>query len=309
MIEFSEDDIKALRALPLEELMHRANREKIQHRRAAFSLCSIMNAKSGHCSEDCKFCGQSVHHQASGTPVYPLKNTTEMKEAAAQAKRDGAEHFSIVTSGRGLRSAEVALVADALEAIRNQVDIKLCASLGILAAADLKRLRDAGLVRYHHNLETSREFFPEIVSTHSFAERIDTIRAAREVGLEVCAGGIFGLGETEEDRVSLALSLKELRVDSVPINILIPLPGTPLADRPPLTILEILRGIALFRLILQGVPIRLAAGRETGLRDFLGMALWAGADGMMIGGYLTQRGRPPAEDLRVVAEMQRLWTG
>jgi len=187
------------------------------------------------------------------------------------------------------------------------LSIKMCASLGILSYEALEKLKNAGLVRYHHNLETSLEFFDNIVSTHTFEDRIDTIRAAQEVGLEVCAGGIIGLGESEEDRISMALSLKECRVDSVPINILMPLPGTPLEDTVSLSMREILRAIALFRIILPDVPIRLAAGRETALKEFLGMAFMAGADGMMIGGYLTQRGRMPEDDQALAREVIDLW--
>jgi len=183
----------------------------------------------------------------------------------------------------------------------------MCASLGILPKESLVRLKEAGLIRYHHNLETSKEFFSEIVTTHTFAERVATIRAAKEAGLEVCSGGIIGMGETEDDRISMAVSLRECEVDSVPINVLMPLAGTPMADRPALPIRDVLRTIALYRLILPRVAIRLAAGRETALKDFLGMALMAGADSMMIGGYLTQRGRPPAEDLQLAREMQDLW--
>ena len=161
--------------------------------------------------------------------------------------------------------------------------------------------------RYHHNLESSREFFPAVCSSHSFEERLATIKAAQEAGLSVCSGGIFGLGEAEEDRLSMALSLRDCRVDSVPINILIPLPGTPMADLPPLPIPAILRSIALYRLILPQASIRLAAGRESALADFLSSAFMAGADGMMIGGYLTQRGRDPEADQAFARQIRQLW--
>ena len=288
--------------------MARALAVKLARRGDAFALCSILNAKSGQCSEDCRFCTQSGHYRTDA-PVYSLTDLDTMIAAAAEAQRIGAHHFSIVTSGRGLGGRDLERVIAAVAAIRDRVGIKVCASLGILSRSDLERLRAAGLCRYHHNLETSREFFPQVVSTHTFAERLDTIVAAREAGLDVCAGGIFGLGESEADRISMALTLKEYGVDSVPLNILIPLPGTPLAATPPLAVSEILRAIALYRLILPEVPIRLAAGRETALSDFLSSALLAGADGMMIGGYLTQRGRLPEADHRLVAEIQRIWRG
>ena len=275
-------------------------------RRNKFSLCSIINAKSGNCSENCRFCVQSAHYKTDA-PVYPLKDKTEILNAAWKAKEIGASHFSLVTSGRGLGGRDLAKVAEIVETIKEEVGIAVCASLGILARSDFAMLRGAGLTRYHHNLETSKEFFPQIVSTHSFGQRIDTIDAAKAEGLEVCAGGIFGLGETEDDRISMALSLKEHAVDSVPINILIPLPGTPLAHQPPLSIMEILRAIALYRLILPDVPVRLAAGRESALADFLSSAFLAGADGMMIGGYLTERGRLPENDTHFVREIRAIW--
>ncbi len=307
MVEIpSRDTIETWRRLPLSELMQRALTVKLTHRQTRFSLCSIINAKSGKCSEDCAFCVQSAHF-ATDAPVYPLKSTEEIVAAAREAKAIGAGRFSIVTSGRGPTDREVDKIAETFATIRREVDIKLCASLGIMTREQLLRLKQAGISRYHHNLETSKEFFPKIVSTHTFEERIATIRAAQEIGLEVCAGGIIGLGESEEDRISLACTLRELEVDSVPFNILIPLPGTPLADRPPLTATEILRAIALFRLINPEVPLRLCAGRETALTDLLGMACMAGADAMMIGGYLTQRGRMPETDHRLVAQMQELW--
>ncbi len=286
--------------------MAKALEVKLARRGRKFSLCSIINAKSGQCSEDCRFCTQSVHY-STDTPAYPLKSGAEIVTAASMAKEDGATHFSIVTSGKKINNADLARLEEIIAVIRDQVDIHVCASLGIGTLADFQILKKAGLSRYHHNLETSKEFFYEMVSTHTFKERVDTIRAAHEAGLEVCAGGIIGLGETEDDRVSMALSLAELQVESVPLNILIPLPGTPLADVQPLQIHEILRAIALFRLILPDVPLRLAAGRESQLADFLSSAFMAGADGMMIGGYLTQRGRKAETDRQFVAEIQKLW--
>ncbi len=299
-------ELAALRKLPLAELMGRALQTKVAQRGDAFSLCSIINAKSGKCSEDCRFCVQSGHYETDA-PVYPLQDETAVLDAAVEAKRIGAKHFSIVTSGRGLAGKDLERVITLVALIREKVGIKVCASLGILSRGDLERLREAGMCRYHHNLETSKEFFPQVVSTHTFAERVATIVAAQDAGLEVCAGGIFGLGESEDDRISMGMTLRDLQVDSVPINVLIPLPGTPMAATESLPVLEILRSIALYRLIFPDLPIRLAAGRETALSDFLSSALLAGADGMMIGGYLTQRGRSPEDDHRLVAEMKRIW--
>lgn len=295
-----------LRALSTGELLAAALQAKLAHRREQFSFCSIINAKSGRCSEDCRYCVQSSHHQTEA-PVYPLKSRAEIVAAAHQARADGASRFSLVTSGRGLAAAEVEPVAAAIEAVRQEVGIRVCGSFGIIDRATLERFKAAGMSRYHHNLETSERFFPQVTTTHSFAERLATIAAARDAGLEICAGGIFGLGEDDDDRLSLAATLAELRVDSVPLNILIPLPGTPLADAEPLPINDILRGIAYCRLLLPGVCVRLCGGREAALGDFMAAAFLAGADGMMIGGYLTQRGRTPAKDRQLAAQLQQLW--
>ncbi|MFH7321436.1 biotin synthase BioB [Desulfurivibrio sp. D14AmB] len=300
-------EAEKLRRMPTAELLAAALAVKLERRKTAFSFCSIINAKSGRCSEDCRYCVQSGHYRTEA-PIYPLKSTEEVVAAARVAKADGAARFSLVTSGRGLPVAEVEPVAAAIAAVREQVGIKVCGSFGILDHATLARLKAAGMSRYHHNLETSERFFPQVTTTHTFADRIATIRAAQAAGLEVCAGGIFGLGEEEEDRLSMATTLAELEVDSVPLNILIPLPGTPLEGTSPLPIREILRGIAYCRLLLPRVCVRLAGGREAALDDFLAAAFMAGADGMMIGGYLTQRGRTPAADREFARQMVALWS-
>ena len=300
-------DIIALQALPLAELMRQALATKLARRGPSFSLCSIINAKSGRCSEDCHFCAQSAHYQTEA-PVYPLLDKAHIITAAREAQKNGASRFSLVTSGKGLAREDLPRMLEIIRAIRTEVGIKVCASLGILGESELRQLKDAGVSRYHHNLESSREFFPQVCTTHSFGDRIATIKAAQTVGLSVCSGGIFGLGESEADRLSMAMSLVECGIDSVPINILIPLPGTPCAGLPPLSIAEILRSIALYRLILPQAAIRLAAGRESALADFLSSAFMAGADGMMIGGYLTQRGRSPEADHQFAKDIKQLWS-
>ncbi|MCK4838972.1 MAG: biotin synthase BioB [Desulfobulbaceae bacterium] len=303
----STAEIKKLQKLSLQELSALALEQKLANRGQQVSLCSIINAKSGKCSEDCRFCTQSAHYNTD-SPIYPLKSRQEVLAAASEAKQIGATRFSLVTSGRGMNREQVEPIAELVAAIREQVGIKVCASLGILGLNELTILKNAGVSRYHHNLETSKEFFPKVVSSHTFEDRVDTIKACQEADLEVCAGGIFGLGESEADRISMALSLRELKVDSVPINILIPLPGTPFADLPAIPVADVLRSIALYRLIHPKVPLRLAGGRESILNDLLGTAFMSGIDGMMIGGYLTQRGRSPEEDSRFVAEIQQIWT-
>ena len=303
-----EQELKAWRAMSCPDLMALGLRTKLANRTLQFSLCSIVNAKSGQCSEDCRFCVQSAHFK-TGAPVYPLLDRDAIVEAACAARDSGAGYFSLVTSGRGLAGRDLGKVAELIAIVREEVGIPICASLGIIGRDAFALLKAAGMSRYHHNLESSEAFFPRIATTHTFRERVETILAAKAEGLEVCAGGIFGLGESEDDRVSMALTLRSLGVDSVPINILIPLAGTPLAEAPPLSVVEILRSIALYRLLLPTVPIRLAAGRETALQDFLSSAFMAGADGMMIGGYLTAKGRLPEMDLRFVQLIRELWQG
>lgn len=290
------------------QLILLANEERERRAGRKIELCSITNAKSGRCGEDCRFCAQSVYYNTK-ISVYPLKSKDELIAEAKRAKEIGAERFSIVTSGKGLDRQEVEKIADVINTIKEKIGISPCASLGILDTKSLVLLKDAGLNRYHHNIETSRRFYSKIVTTHTFDDRIKTIRAARKAGLEVCSGGIIGLGENEEDRISMALTLKELDVDSIPINILIPLKGTPLENIKTISIAEILRTIAIFRLIIGDRTIRIAAGRESVLKDFQGLAFMAGANGMMIGGYLTVRGRSPQDDLAMAEEIKKVWSG
>mgnify|MGYP001558082260 CR=1 FL=1 len=230
-----------------------------------------------------------------------------MLEAARRAKEIGAERFDIVTSGDKLSGREFSVITDAIGEITKKIGIKMCASLGSMDDKRFSLLKKAGLSRYHHNIETSPRFFPKVVSTHTFEDRLKTIKAAKRAGLEVCSGGIIGMGETMNDRVQMALILKELDVDSVPLNILVPIAGTPLGDNTVLSCEEAIRTIAIFRIILKDKIIKIAAGRESVLKDFQALGFMAGANGMLIGGYLTIRGRPVDEDLKLVDQVQRLW--
>ena len=286
--------------------MEEALRLKLRHRGLKMGLCTISNARSGACSEDCAFCAQS-NAAGAAAPVYPIKSKDVLVREAESAMKSGASRFSIVTSGRGPSDRQVEEVAERVHEIRRKVGIKVCCSLGIMSESKLKILKDAGLSRYHHNLEASEEFFPSICTTHAFSERVATIRAAGKCGLEVCAGGIIGLGEREHDRVSMARTLAGLQVDSVPVNILVPIRGTRLEDLTAPGITEILRAIAIFRIMLPGSALRIAGGRETALGHVQALAFMAGADAMLIGGYLTTRGRPPEMDLALAEEIGQLW--
>ena len=266
-------------------------------------LCAIVNAKSGRCPEDCAFCAQSAHHRAH-IEVYGLLPPGEILEAARRAERMGARRFSIVTSGRQLSDREIDQVARAVELIRRETTLIPCASLGFLTMGKARRLRDSGLDRYHHNLETAPSFFPRICTTHSIEEKLETLLIAKEVGLSVCSGGIIGLGEGREERLELALKLKEIGVDSIALNYFHPIPGTRLGDKKGISPLEFLRSVALFRVVLPDKEIRITGGRVYGLRDLQPLVFYFGANGLMIGNYLTTRGRPPGDDLRMLSDLE-----
>lgn len=301
-----KENVGKLLELPLAELIARADKVRGRFAGNGVELCNILNAKSGLCPEDCKFCAQSARHKAN-SPVYPLKTKARMLEAARRAKEMGADRFDIVTSGDKLSKKEFGVIIEAIGEITEKVKIKMCASLGSMGDEEFSLLKKAGLSRYHHNIESSPGFFPKIVSTHTFADRLNTIRAAKRAGLEVCSGGIIGMGETMGDRIEMAFILKELDVDSVPLNILVPIAGTALARRASLSCEEAIRTIAIFRIILKDKIIKIAAGRESVLKDFQALGFMAGANGMLIGGYLTIKGRSIEEDQKLAAQVQRLW--
>jgi len=302
----NKDEINELLTLPLPELIVRADKVRREYVGDNLELCNIMNAKSGLCAQDCKFCAQPARHK-TGAGTYSLKSKDEMFAAAKVAKEIGADRFDIVTSGNTLTQDELKIIAEAIHEITTKLKIKMCASLGKLSKTDFVLLKNCGLSRYHHNIETSERFFPQVSTTHTFQDRIKTIKAAKDAGLEVCSGGIIGLGETFADRIDMALTLKKLNVDSVPLNVLVPIKGTPFEDRPQLSADEAIRTIAIFRIILKDKIIKIAAGRESVLKDFQALGFMAGANGMLIGGYLTIRGREVSEDKRLVEEVKRLW--
>lgn len=302
----AKEKAEELLSLPLDELLYRADEVRSEFVGKRLELCSILNARSGLCGEDCKFCAQSSRHR-TGIETYPLKSKAEIVEAAEKAEAIGAEKFGIVTSGNRLSKKELESVAEAISEIKEKVEISVCGSLGALGREELEVLKEAGLSRYHHNIETSRRYYPEIVSTHSFDERISTIKNAKEAGLEVCSGGIIGMGESWADRIDMACTLKELGVDSVPINILIPIKGTALEGVEVLGVEDVLRAISIFRIILGGVTIKIAAGREAVLKDEQAKGFMAGANGMLIGGYLTVKGGGLEADYALIEEINRLW--
>lgn len=302
-----DDTTNTLLNKPLEHLVARANQVRREHVGDKLDVCSILNARSGRCSEDCKFCAQSARHHTE-TPVYPLKDAGQIVAAANRAKAIGAEQFGIVTSGNQLTDEEADVVAEAIERIGKEVGIAVCGSLGALSLTQLQRLKAAGLSRYHHNIETSRRFYAKVVTTHDFQERVNTIAAAKEAGLDVCSGGIIGMGETWQDRIDMATMLSELNVDSVPINILIPIKGTALEAARRLSVGTIVRTICIFRILLPTQAIKIAAGREMALADEQLKAFQAGANGMIIGGYLTVKGAGIEADHALMDQIRQAWT-
>lgn len=264
-------------------------------------LCSIVNIKSGNCSENCSFCSQSVHHPGENSPVYGLKSPEEILAQAKSAEAAGAKRFCLVSQGRGIKynspkSSEFEEILETVRRIQAETSIKPCCALGEITPEQAQALAEAGVTRYNHNLESSENFYSNIVTTHSWSDRVETVKNLKAAGIQACTGGIIGMGESWEDRVDLALSLRELEVESVPINLLNPREGTPLGDRPRLDPYEALKAIAIFRLILPEQILRYAGGREAVMGELQALGLKSGINAMLIGHYLTTMGQPPDRD-------------
>ena len=288
--------------LDIFKLFYLANLTRVKYRGNKVDLCSIVNAKSGACPEDCSFCAQSVHSRTD-VKAYPLITEEKILEAAVSAKKFGAKRFCVVTSGRKVSGKEIENICSFVSNIKN-LGLLPCATLGMLSLSELEMLKEAGIHRYHHNLETSEAFFKEICTTHTFREKIKVIEAAKSLSLSVCSGGIFGIGESWEDRIDMAFALKELKVNSVPINFITPVYGTPLGDTELLNPMEALKIISIYRLILPESEIRICGGRPNTLRDLNSYIFMAGADGLLIGNYLTTSGRYPEDDLQMIKDME-----
>lgn len=265
--------------------------------------CSITNAKSGTCSQDCAFCAQSGHYE-TGSPTHPLLPLEELIERGLAMHKAGAKCYSLVTSGLRLSSDEIDRICHCVMELKSRTSLELSASLGLLTEDYALRLIRAGLSRYHHNLETARSHFPSICTTHDYEDDVATVRLARAHGLKTCSGGILGLGESWAQRVELAATLAELGVDTVPLNFLSPIPGTPLQDSALLSPHDALKSVALFRFMLPRAGITIAGGRERVLGDYQSWLPLAGANGMMIGNYLTTKGRNLDADLVMLEQGQ-----
>ena len=295
------DAVATAEGANLTELLRCARDIRIARLGRQVSLCAIVNAKSGRCSEDCAFCAQSGHF-AANAPVHPFLDPSAIEKAARTMREAGATRFGIVSSGLALSDEDFSSL---LEAVRRVAALGLHAdtSCGLVTPARFAALKTAGLSAYHHNLETSRSFFPSICTTHDYEADVQTVRDALAAGLYVCSGGIFGLGESWEQRAELALTLRELGVPSVPVNFLTPIPGTPMADRPPLSPTEALKIVALLRFLLPDAHLRICGGRRTVFGRAAAIdPLEAGASGLMIGDYLTTKGLAALSDRQAILD-------
>ncbi len=287
----------------LEALLQRARAARDAVHGAQISLCGIVNAKSGHCPEDCGFCQQSAHFKDAGSPEFPMLTARQIADQAKAAEAAGAREFSIVTSGTRVSSErELATLEEALRLIRAESTVEPCASLGLMRKPELERLKRAGLMHYHHNLETARSYFDRVCTTHTFDEQLATIRAAKELGFALCTGGILGMGETPDQRVELAETLRELGVHCVPMNFLNPRPGTRMEGVRAITAAECLAAVAVYRLMMPAAHIFVMGGREVHLGKEQHRILDAGADGTMVGNYLTSAGSAPRDVVEMIRE-------
>ena len=284
------------------DLLYWAN--KIRHKFLGdeISCCALVSVKQGRCAEDCGFCAQSARFDTA-VEGFGLMGGEGLASAISGAAEPAAGSLGIVTSGRELSDDEVARLCEGVGGVNGTDGIHLHASPGLLSPQNARRLKASGIRRINHNLETSQRFFPRLCTTHSYSDRLRTIRTAREAGLEVCSGGIFGAGESPDDWLDLAFTLRELDVDTVPLNFLHPIPGTPLGGARALAPMEILKIIALYRFVLPAKEIKLAGGRERNLGDLQSWIFYAGASSIIIGGYLSTRGRPPEEDIRMISNL------
>ena len=293
-------------ALPdaeLPTLVALAHRVRVRYCGEAVEVESLISAKTGACPEDCAFCSQSARFP-SPIEVHPFLPTKQVLASAKSAEELGATQFCIVVAVRGPDRGLMDMVLDAVAAIQRETSLDVHCSLGILTREQARELAQSGVARYNHNLETARSYFPQIVSTHTWEERAETCRLVREEGMELCSGGIFGMGETWEQRVEFACELRELGPAEIPLNFLNPRPGTPLGDRPLLPPLEAIRICAIWRLFFPRETIRYAGGREAVLRDLQALGLLAGVNGLIMGNYLTTTGRSPEEDLRMLDDLR-----
>lgn len=294
-----EEALDLAKNADLDELLEAANEIRKHFCGDKFNLCSIINVKSGNCSEDCAYCAQSAHFKTP-SPKYKLLDSDTILKSTKSHEEKGVHRFSLVASGRGIKNSDK--FEEIYKLLSEKTDIHLCGSLGLASKETLEKLKNSGLKTYHHNLETSRNFYPKICTTHTYDDRINTIKNAKEAGLDVCSGTIFGMGESMEDRIDLAFELRNLEVKSVPLNFLTPIKGTPLENEPPLEKEEILRTIAIYRFILPDAFLRYAGGRNN-LGEFVEKGLKGGINAALTGDFLTTKGDMIQNDIEMVKRL------
>lgn len=282
------------------EITYLANELRKHYSGTDFDTCSIINARSGRCSEDCKWCSQSKFFNTN-VDIYPLISPHEALSMAQHNASKGVRRFSLVTSGRKVSMAEMPKVREIYDTLAQNVKIELCASMGLLNREEMKALWSAGVRRYHCNIETSPSFFATLCTTHTMQDKLDTIHYAQELGMDICSGGIIGMGETMGDRIDMALLLRDENIGSIPINVLNPIKGTPLASSEPMTKDELIRSFAMFRIINPKARIRFAGGRKL-FSDVQEQLLTSGADAAIVGDMLTTVGSSIDEDMQMFKE-------
>ncbi len=302
-VEVTRDEARAVLEAPdndLLALLHAAFRVRHQYFGRDVRLHVLRNAKSGMCRENCAFCSQAIGSY-SGVERYHMQSVDELLEGARKAKAMNAVKYCMVTATRGPSESEMAIICEATRRIKAEMEIKICTSLGLLSPDQARRLAAAGVDRFNHNLEASRNYFPKVCQTHTFDDRVATIKAAKAAGMEACCGGIVGMGETVEDRLDLAYELRALEVESIPVNFLDPRPGTPLEHVKRLTPVECLKTLCMFRFVNPTRDIRAAGGREVCLKHLQALALFP-ANSMFTEGYLTTPGQGHSDDVAMIEE-------
>ena len=289
---------------PLEELIEIANKITRENFDNKVEACSIISAKTGKCRENCKYCSQSIHNHAE-IECHPLLDVETVKKAALSARENGATRFCIVTSGRKPTDSDFEKILEMIKAVASIDGIHCCASLGLLSKEQIKKIKEAGVERFNHNINTSKNYHSKICTTHDFEDRVNTVKMIKEAGMEACCGVIIGMGETREDRIDMALSLKELNPKTVPINILNPIKGTPLEGyEDKIDEEEVLKTICIFRMILPHALLRYAGGRTSRLsHDNQKRGMLAGINSVLVGNYLTTAGSKADEDKKMFKEL------
>ncbi|MDD3593198.1 MAG: biotin synthase BioB [Candidatus Gastranaerophilales bacterium] len=300
----NKEELLKLYDLELEELVKISSAITKEHFKNTVEACSIISAKTGECQENCKYCSQSAHNEAK-IECHPLLEVEKVKQAALAAKENGATRFCIVTSGRTVETKDFGKVLDMIKAVASVDGIHCCASLGLLEEEQIKQIKQAGVKRFNHNINTSENYHKEICTTHNFQDRINTIKTLQKYGIEACTGVILGMGETREDRVEMALSLAELNPKTVPVNILNPIKGTKLENYyDKISEEEVLRTICIFRIAMPKTILRYAGGRSTRFsQEYQYLGMQAGINGILVGNYLTTNGVEKENDLKMLHDL------